>query len=141
MGVDDLICYSDSLLSINLITVDFLKFHIYVVLLQDIKVLLQDIKDLFGNRNFTLHHTLREGNQCADFLTKMGASSEVVFTVYHSPLAELMSLIRNDPKGTCFPRAWFLSSVSFLSFYALFFCFVIFASVTKKKSYIHKTKN
>jgi len=55
MGLDDLACYSDSLLSITLITVETPKFHIYAALLQD-------IKDLLGNRNFTLYHTLREGN-------------------------------------------------------------------------------
>jgi len=68
-------------------------------------VLLQDIKHMLGNRNFTLHHTLKESNQCADFLAKMGASSEDVFTVHPLPPAELLSLIRKDAMGTCFPRA------------------------------------
>ena len=47
MGVDDLICYSDSLLSINLIFVNTLRFHIYVVLIQD-------IKDMLYSRNYVL---------------------------------------------------------------------------------------
>jgi len=98
MGLDDLVCYSDSLISINLITVDTLKFHIYVVLLQD-------IKDLLGNRNFTLHHTLRESNQCADFFAKMGASFEDVFKLHPSPPTDLLALIRIDTSGTYFPRA------------------------------------
>jgi ribonuclease HI len=98
MGLDNLVCYSDSLLSINLITVNTLKFHIYAVLLQD-------IKDLLRNRNFTLHHTLREGNYCADFLAKLGASSEDVFTVHPSPPIDLPALIRNDASGTLFTRA------------------------------------
>jgi len=98
MGLDDLICYSDSLLSINLITVDTPRFHIYAVLLQD-------IKDLLRNCNFTLHHTLREGNQCADFLAKFGASSADVFTVHPSPPVDLLSLIRSDASGTFFSRA------------------------------------
>jgi len=37
MGIDDLVCYSDSLLSINLISGVTSQFHIYVVLIQDIK--------------------------------------------------------------------------------------------------------
>jgi len=44
MGLDDLVCYSDSLLSTNLINVDTPSYHIYAILLQD-------IKDLLDNRN------------------------------------------------------------------------------------------
>ena len=98
MGLDDLVCYSDSLLSINLITDDTSKFHIHVVLIQD-------IKDLVGNRNFTLHHTLREGNKCADYLAKLGASSEDGFIMHTSPPVDLLPLLRNDTSGTYFSRA------------------------------------
>ncbi|XP_024632475.1 uncharacterized protein [Medicago truncatula] len=96
MGLDDIVFYSDSLLSINLITIDTPKFHIYAVLLQDIKDLL---------RNRTLHHTLREGNLCADFLAKMEVSSEDVFIVHPLPPADLLPLIRSDASGTCYLRA------------------------------------
>lgn len=49
MGIDDLICYSDTLLSINLISVDTPRYYIYAILVQD-------IKDLLANRNFSLQH-------------------------------------------------------------------------------------
>ncbi|XP_024629919.1 uncharacterized protein [Medicago truncatula] len=98
MGINDLVCYLDSLLSINLITVNTLKFHTFAVLLQD-------IKDLLSNRNFTLHHTLREGNYCADFLAKMGAATDDVFKVHHSPQEDLLALIRSDTSCTFFYRA------------------------------------
>jgi hypothetical protein len=37
-------------------------------------MLIQDIKDLLFQSNVTLSHSLREGNQCADFLAKLEAS-------------------------------------------------------------------
>jgi len=98
MGIDELVCYSDSLLSINLITINTPMFHIYAVLLQD-------IKDLLANRNFTLHHTLREGNYCADYLAKLGTSSKDVFTIHPSPPVDLLTLIKNDASGILYSRA------------------------------------
>ncbi|XP_024630926.1 uncharacterized protein [Medicago truncatula] len=68
MELEDLVCYSDSLLSINLITGQASIYHSYAVLIQD-------IRDLLVTHNFTVHHCLREGNQCADFMAKLGASS------------------------------------------------------------------
>jgi len=55
MKIDDLACYSDSLLSINLIKGDNPHYHVYVVLIQN-------IKDILATNNFTVHHTLKEGN-------------------------------------------------------------------------------
>ena len=69
-AITDLVCYSDSLHCINLIKGPPMKFHTYVVLIQD-------IKELIGQINVTICHTLREGNQCADFLVKLGASLDI----------------------------------------------------------------
>jgi len=55
MGITEMAVYSNSLLSINLITDNFSKFHVHAVLIQD-------IKDLLATVNFSLNHTLREGN-------------------------------------------------------------------------------
>jgi len=55
IGIDDLACYSNSLLSVNLIKGDTPHYHIYVVLIQD-------IKDMLASNNFSVHHTLRESN-------------------------------------------------------------------------------
>jgi len=55
MGINDLACYSDFLLSINLIKGDTLHYHIY-------DVLIQDIKDMLDSNNFLVHHTLTEVN-------------------------------------------------------------------------------
>jgi len=67
LGYAEFACYSDSLVCINLINGPIERYHIYVVLIQDIKHLLHQI-------NVTVSHTLREGNQCADFMAKLGVT-------------------------------------------------------------------
>jgi ribonuclease HI len=98
MGIDELICFSDSQLSINLITGDASQFHAYAVLIQD-------IKDILAAHNFSILHTLREGNHCADFMAKLGASSNVGFMDHLSPPHDLLDMLRNDAMRTCFLRA------------------------------------
>jgi hypothetical protein len=96
-GIADLVCYSDSLLSINFISGDTPQFHIYVVLIQD-------IKDLVANHNFSLYHTIREGNQCADFLVKLVATSDADLIIHSSPPVDLLSQLKIDVSGTFFSR-------------------------------------
>jgi len=55
--------------------------------------------------NISLHHTLREGNQCADFLAKLGANSDALFEVHHAPPTDLLPLLRADAIGTFFVRS------------------------------------
>jgi hypothetical protein len=98
MGISDLVCYSDSLLSINLIVGNPSRFHVHAVLIQDIKVLL-------SQANYRIFHTLREGNHCADFLAKRGALSDVGLSLHHSPPDDLLPLLKIDASGT-----WFLRS-------------------------------
>ena len=98
MGIEDLVCYSDSLLSISLITGHTSNIHVYAVLIQD-------IKDLLSSRSFTIHHCLREGNQCADDTAKLGADSNEKLTSHATPPSDLLHLIRSDAMGTFFPRA------------------------------------
>ncbi|XP_024628661.1 uncharacterized protein [Medicago truncatula] len=98
IGIEELVCYSDSMLTVKLVTKQVSEYHTYAVLIQD-------IKDIISTRNFTIHHCLREGNQCADFFAKTGASSNEEFISYASPPEDLIPLIRNDAMGTYFPRA------------------------------------
>jgi len=72
MGITDFVCYSDSLHCINILNGPPMRFHAYVVLIQDIKELLEQ-------GNVMVNYTLREVNQCADFFAKLGASSDVEF--------------------------------------------------------------
>jgi ribonuclease HI len=89
--------FSDSQISIDLILRDDPKFHIYAVLIQD-------IKDLVANHIFSPLHTLREGNQCADFLAKKGATSDAALVIHSSPPVDLLAQLRIDALGTFFPR-------------------------------------
>lgn len=83
MGIDDLFCYSDSMLSINLIQGDTSHYHVYAVLVQD-------IKDLMTISNFSIHHTLRECNQSVDFMAKLGAASDIDIIIHSPPPFDLM---------------------------------------------------
>lgn len=98
LGVEEMVCYSDSMLSIKLLTEHASNYHAYALLIQDIKYLLH-------TRNFSIHHCLGEGNQCADFLAKLGATSNEEFASHVTPPSDLLPLIRIDAMGTLFPRA------------------------------------
>ncbi|GAU50506.1 hypothetical protein TSUD_409810 [Trifolium subterraneum] len=93
MEINEFVCYSDSLHCINLITGPTLKYHVHAVLIQD-------IKELLSNINVSLCHTLREGNQCADFFAKHGASSDVDLFIHASPPEGILDLLRSDAAGT-----------------------------------------
>jgi len=85
LNFEEMVCYSGSLL--NLINDDYSRYHIYVVLIQN-------IKDFLSAGNFSLRHSLREGNQCADFMAKLRASTDDVFTIHSSPPQLLLPLLR-----------------------------------------------
>ncbi|MCI01164.1 replication protein A1-like protein, partial [Trifolium medium] len=78
IDIDEFVCYSDSLQCINLIKDPSLPFHAPTVLIQD-------IKDLISHINVTICHTLREGNYCADFFAKLGASSNNDLLIHAPP--------------------------------------------------------
>lgn len=97
LGITDMVCYSDSLHSVKLLTEHASSFHVYAVLIQD-------IKDILSTTNFSIHHCLREGNQCADFMAKLGATSNTEYHHHATPPHALLPLIRTDAVGTLYPR-------------------------------------
>ena len=97
LGYAEIACYYDSLVCINLINGPIERYHIYVVLIQD-------IKNLLRHTNVTVSHTLREGNQCADFMAKLGASSDIDLLFHESPPVGLDNLLRSDAADTLFLR-------------------------------------
>jgi len=97
LNFEELAYYSDSLLTVNLIKDDLNHFHVYVVLIQN-------IKDLISSTNFTLQHLLKEGNQCADYMAKIGASNDVDLVIRSSPHKGLLPLLRTDELGSLFIR-------------------------------------
>ncbi|CAJ2643293.1 unnamed protein product [Trifolium pratense] len=97
MAIDELVCYSDSLHCINLIKGPNINYHVYAVLIQD-------IKELISQSNTTICHTFREGNNCVDCLAKLGASSDSDLTIHASPPEGLLDILRSDATGTFFLR-------------------------------------
>lgn len=75
-------CFSDSLLAVNLIQTPPSHFHVEAVLLHHILGLLH------RDWNARVTHVLREGNACANFLAKAGASQECSLSIYRIPLLE-----------------------------------------------------
>ncbi|MCI71562.1 glucan 13-beta-glucosidase, partial [Trifolium medium] len=73
------------------------KYHIHAVLIQD-------IKELLSRTNVSLYHALKEGNQCADFFAKLGASLDSDFVTHASPPEGVGNLLKNDEMGTFFLR-------------------------------------
>jgi len=71
-----------------------MKYHVHVVLIQD-------IKELIEQSNITIYHTLREGNQCAYFMAKFGTiecwSPQPFFSSKY-----IMSLLKIDAAATFF---------------------------------------
>jgi len=54
--------------------------------------------------NVVVNYTLREGNQCADFFAKLGASSDVEFLRHESPPVNLKNLLQSDAAGIFYLR-------------------------------------
>jgi len=97
LGIDELVCYSDSLVCVNLLKDPTPRFHVYAVLIQDVKGLMEQ-------SDIIVCHTLREENQCSDFLAKLGASSNHDLVHHDSPLDGLLYPLKMDAAGTFFPR-------------------------------------
>ena len=97
LGNEELVCYSDSLLCINLIKDQTPRFHVYAILIQYVKYLTEQ-------SNIIVCHILKEENQCADFLAKLGASSDNDLVYHASPPDGLLYRLKMDAFGTFFPR-------------------------------------
>jgi len=97
LNYNEVACYSDSLLTVNLIKEELNHYHIYAVFIQN-------IQNLISSRNFSVHHTLSEGNHCADFMAKLGASNDVDLFIHSHPPEGLLPLLQSDELGTLFLR-------------------------------------
>jgi len=73
-------------------------YHVYAVLIQD-------VKDLIGQSNVNVCHTLREReeNHCAYYFTKLGANLDIELLYHASPPIDLLHL-RKDAVGTLYSR-------------------------------------
>jgi dihydroneopterin aldolase len=85
-------------MAMKLITDPVDVWHHYAAILKNIKDIMK--KDW----HVLLLHTLREGNVCADYLAKHGATNTDVYSSIAIPLAGLNLALLADACGTCFTR-------------------------------------
>lgn len=98
IGTRNINCYADSMDVLTLINALLSHFHKYVVLVQDICDSLQ------REWIVVLRHTLRQGNQCADYMAKLGASEYDRLRIHAYPPQDLSCLLLADSTGVAFPR-------------------------------------
>lgn len=95
-GYRNVTCYSDSQFAISLVKESSSIFHKYASLIHSVQALLNK------NWSVTLLHTLMEGNQCADFLTKKGALQEDGLKMLATTPMGISSLLLADSCGVAF---------------------------------------
>jgi hypothetical protein len=54
--------------------------------------------------NFSVHHTLREGNQAADFMAKLGSTVDDHLVTSMTPLEGILLLLLSNTTRVIFPR-------------------------------------
>ncbi|KAF7824839.1 ribonuclease H [Senna tora] len=92
------ICESDSTDAIQLVEWAKIEVHMYGSLIGEIRELLE------RNWEARLIHTLREGNQCADYLAKLGSRSNNGCYIWNSPLPALYVQLSRDAVGVMYSR-------------------------------------
>lgn len=118
MGIRLLVCYTDSMLALNLVSNPSNQFDLYAALIQTIKDVLK--------RDWTLLHTLREGNAAADYLAKLGAQCDERWMTFEAPLVDMVTTLANDAKRCCLFE-------TLISIFSLFFYFYL----STKKNHNH----
>lgn len=99
-GFKVLYCYTDLMHALSLIKEQQGEFHRHATIIQDIRDLLA------FPWKVEMHHTLREGNQCADFFAKLGASDTTKLRIFLSPPPDLGVSLAGDAAGVSFPRGF-----------------------------------
>lgn len=95
--LEQMILETDSQVAYSLIKEWSDTEHQMAALIGDVKALCMELK-------IKDQHSLREGNQCADFLAKLGASQELPFVFLVEPTPDLILLLLADEAGTSFIR-------------------------------------
>jgi len=92
-----LVCFSDSLHVVHLVSKEALRLHHYVNLLELIRMYLDKECDI------SIHHIFRERNSCADILEKLGINHFESLVMIHQLLSCLSSVLLTD-MGVSFIR-------------------------------------
>jgi ribonuclease HI len=99
IGIRDVSCRSDCLQALKFITDSTLQPGEYYDIVDSIRELLS--RDWF----VSFEHTYREGNQCADYMAKLGANGMNCMKRYSEPPIFLDSLLMSDASRTLYRRA------------------------------------
>ncbi|OMO93806.1 hypothetical protein CCACVL1_06344 [Corchorus capsularis] len=77
------------------------------VSLHPLGALISDVRALLAREwSCTCQHTLREGNFCADILSKLGCDLEDEYEVFRSPPEAVLGALDADARGVAFPRGF-----------------------------------
>lgn len=98
IGIRSFLCYTDSLNVISLIEDQLPQFHYYAKVVQQLREFLRRDWDV------VIKHTLREGNQCDDYLAKLGAANNDALRIHAAPPLGINYLLLADEAGVAFPR-------------------------------------
>jgi ribonuclease HI len=98
-GHINIICYSDSTLSIQLIGEEVNLWHHYASILANIKALVQ------RNWSICFKHTKREANTVADLLAKTGAASTSNWTEMKEPPPSTIAFLQADAVRVLYLRS------------------------------------
>lgn len=94
----DVICIPDSTYALSLVQQPVDVRHRYASIIASVQELLRN------TWNVVLKHSLREGNLCADFLTRMGSNSGSAYLELDSPPVDLYQHLLADAMGVQFFR-------------------------------------
>nr|KYP69613.1 Putative ribonuclease H protein At1g65750 family [Cajanus cajan] len=92
----NILCVSDSLLTVNLVLRPLDVFHKYAPIIAHIKELLQQFWSV------CVCHSLRKGNQSVNFLSKLGPNCGVDLVILDTMPEGLHSFVKTDAAGTIF---------------------------------------
>ncbi|KAJ1404750.1 Ribonuclease H-like superfamily [Sesbania bispinosa] len=95
-GYIKVVCFSDSLLAVSLIDKGTNPSHRYATTVADIRRWKSESWQL------SFHHVIREGNQCADFLAKLGVRSGRAMRVLDEPPSSLVKFLKAYEIGSVF---------------------------------------
>ncbi|WJX25711.1 hypothetical protein P8452_14727 [Trifolium repens] len=98
-GYRNIICYSDSTLSLQLIEGEVNQWHHYAPILANINALVK------RNWSINFRHTKREANSVADFLAKAGAAGTESWTEMNEPPIAAIPLLQADAERVLFLRS------------------------------------
>ncbi|GAU35798.1 hypothetical protein TSUD_155730 [Trifolium subterraneum] len=101
LGFCTIILESDSKSAIDLILEDDNNFHPHAIVLGQIRILRA------RNWSLSFSHTLREENECADWLAKHGVQSDVNLKLWVSPPPQIAHVLLADATGVLRQRSLF----------------------------------